>query len=65
MERTHDNIDHSLSIETIILEGLAVAVYKGWITEDEKSAWLNEYIEKRNAEDMLYIGIDPYDTGKD
>lgn len=41
--------DHQLSEELIILEGLNTAVEKGWITEDEKHEWLNEYIDKRNA----------------
>lgn len=41
-------VDHRLTTEGLILSGLADAVHKNWITEDEKSEWLNNYITRRN-----------------
>ena len=43
------SLDHVMAEESIILAGLQEAVRKGHITEDQKSDWLNEYIDKRNA----------------
>lgn len=44
------HIDHVLAEESLILEGLKLAVQQGYITEDDKSEWLSDYIDKRNAE---------------
>jgi hypothetical protein len=44
----HRIIDHRLTTEGLILAGLAEAVRSGWLTEDEKSAWLDDYISTRN-----------------
>lgn len=44
----HEQLDHQLCEESLIISGLTEAVRKGFMTEDEKSEYLNEYIERRN-----------------
>lgn len=46
-------IDKVLSEETLILEGLSQAVKAGDISEDEKSVWLSEFIDRRNQKPSL------------
>lgn len=52
-EALFNKIDHVLAEESLILAGLSHAVHAGYITEDEKSEWLSEFIDKRNAGDTL------------
>ena len=44
-------LDKILAEESLILEGLKQAVWRGEITEDEKHIWLNAYLDKRQNPD--------------
>ena len=43
------------SVELIILEGLDAAIHKSWMTQDERSEWLNSYIDKHYVESKILV----------
>lgn len=40
-------VDIIMAEESLILDGLKLAVQRGEITEDEKHAWLNSYVQRK------------------
>lgn len=50
----HRILDRRLTEEGLILDGLALAVHRGWVTEQQKADWLSDYIDRRQMELAIY-----------